>query len=254
VGEFLAEDLLRELRANGRRGMALVPRERASLLEGLELPDASLYDMHYHLPRALVRHDRDAADALREQLLACAPDHPVTLRARRSLANYDGDQVEMLACAEQMLALFPENQEALLLKLSCLRDLARREERLALLEEILSPGGETGSLSASERAGGEVRGGAHPVFLQQLAQELGPDAREAPRAIRCLRRAIHARAKPTGGTSSSLRGSSGERAASRRGWRFTALPPVSTTRTRRYRRATSLPPGISSRQKRRCSS
>jgi tetratricopeptide (TPR) repeat protein len=174
VGEFLADEMLHDLRANGPRGMALVPTASAALLEALELPDASLYDTHYGMQRALVRHDRDAARAFFEQLQASAPDHPVTLRARRSLASYDSDQVELLACAEQTLTRWPESQDALLLKLSCLRDLAGREERLALLEQ---------ACAMKE---------AHPVFRQHLVQELAPDAREVRRALQCLRRAIHA--------------------------------------------------------------
>ena len=47
VGEVLAEKLLEHYRSTGPRGVALVPRERADLLDGLDLPDTALYDAGY---------------------------------------------------------------------------------------------------------------------------------------------------------------------------------------------------------------
>jgi cellulose synthase operon protein C len=183
-GEALAEELLSHLRSTGPRGMALVPREKAGLLETLDLPDAPLYDQYHRLQRALQQHDRPEAQRIYEGLRETAPDHRLTQQARRSLAAYDSDPTELLACAERMLELYPDDGNLQLLKLSCLRDLARRDERLALLQ----------GLCAKKET--------HPVFRQQYAQELAPDAREHPRAIRLLRRCI--RVQPGEGGSQYL--------------------------------------------------
>src|SRR5262249_7060490 len=47
VHEALAPEMLEHLRSVGPRGMAMVPCEKAGLLDGIELLDASLYD-HLH--------------------------------------------------------------------------------------------------------------------------------------------------------------------------------------------------------------
>lgn len=170
-GEFLADEMLERYRATGPRGMALVPREQAALLE-LDLPDAELYDLLHQAQRALVRHDRAAAEVAGAGLTAKAPGHRLTLQSRRAFADYDADQSGMLACIQELLALYPDDGNLRLVQLACLRDLARREERLTLLKEICE------------------RADSHPIFWQQYARELSADAREYPTALRLLRRSL----------------------------------------------------------------
>jgi tetratricopeptide (TPR) repeat protein len=174
-GEAYADGLLERYRASGPRGMVLVPRGRAALLEGIELPEAALYDHVYRLRRALERHDRDGAAAALAALREEAPGHRLTHHARRHLAAYDADVTEQLAAVEALLGLFPEDVNLRLTQLACLRDLSRRDDRLALLGELCD------------------RRGADPLFLRRLAQELLADAREHPKAVRLALRALRAR-------------------------------------------------------------
>lgn len=173
--EYAVEPFLRGLAASGPRGLALVPAERAALLADLELPDASLYDLFYRLMQALQEHRREEACALKEQLQRQAPDHRLTWQARRSLACYDANPTELLAAIEGLLRLYPEDASLQLARLSCLRELARREERLQLL--------------AAQCA----RPDSDPVFWQQYAQELAADARCHPQAVRLLQRYLRQR-------------------------------------------------------------
>ena len=73
---------------------------------------------------------------------------------------------------ESLLQLNPEDQALQLERLTCLRDLARRDERLATYQELCA------------------KKETHPVFCQQYAQELRDDARRHADAIWLLRRAI----------------------------------------------------------------
>lgn len=174
-GEFLVAPLCERYRSSGPRGMAMVPPDKAALLDGIELLDAELYDTLFVANEALTRHRRDEAVAALEAMTARAADHRLTLQAQRSLAGYDSDTAATLECIEKSLAAFPEDSNALLSKLSCLRMLGRREERVSLLRAAAA------------------KKGADPVFWSQLAQELRDDAREHPEAVRLLRRALRLR-------------------------------------------------------------
>jgi tetratricopeptide (TPR) repeat protein len=173
--EYHAPGLLERYRATGPRGHALVPHDQAYRLDGLTLPDAGLYDRLYRLQRALQRHDRAAAAAECAALGAEAPDHRLTWHARRVLALYDADPAELLACADGLLRLFPGDQLCLLLRLSCLRDQARRDELIGALDAECA------------------RRDADPLFRRLRAREALADAREHPRAIRLLRHALRRR-------------------------------------------------------------
>lgn len=174
--EFIADAAFKRYTSTGPRGMLLAPADRAAaLLEGIELPDAPLYDLMHDVQRALVAHDRAAARAACQRMAQEAPDHRLTLWAQRSLASYDADPTEGLALTERLLAAHPDDPNLQLGKLSYLRVLARREERLAMLSAICDTKG------------------SDPVFWQQLAMELKEDAREQPRALRLIRRALRFR-------------------------------------------------------------
>ncbi|TXT49746.1 MAG: TPR domain-containing protein [Limisphaerales bacterium] len=171
VVEYHAEKTLEGQQASGPRGMAMVPRARAALLDGLELPEAAFYDLHHEALLALSRHDRPAALAAVERLEAAAPGHRLALQARRAVAHYDANAIEILAQVEKLLALLPKDVNLQLTRLSCLRELGRREERLKILS-TLGTGKE-----------------ADPLYWQEHASELVEDAREHTTALRLLRRA-----------------------------------------------------------------
>ncbi|HEY7310169.1 MAG TPA: tetratricopeptide repeat protein [Gemmataceae bacterium] len=173
--EFLADTMLEHYRSVGPRGMAMVPKEHADLLYDLDLPEAGLYDQMYQLQRALQDHDRDRAVAIYQNMRAAAPDRRLTLQARRILAMYDSDSAELLAALEELLKLFPDDALLTLSKISALREMARRDERLALLQKMCG------------------RKDADALFWRQYAQELSADAREHPTAIRLLNRVFRFR-------------------------------------------------------------
>lgn len=174
-GEFIVATMLERYRATGPRGMALVPHAEAHQLDGLDLPDAALYDHVYRLQRAMEAHQRGRAAEALAALEAAAPGHRLTLQARLLLARYDADHAKFLAAVEGLLGLFPQDGVFEMAKVACLGQLVRRDERLALLRAVCD------------------RKDADPVFWRALAQELSADARAHGTAMRLLRRALRHR-------------------------------------------------------------
>ena len=179
-----AEGLLEEQAFSGPRALALVPAEKAHLLEGLQLPDAALHDHLDALEAALVKHDRASAERFLNALQSEAPGHRITLHARRALARYDDHVPDSLAAAEALLAAFPDSPLAELDQLALMARLGRREERRR---------------SLVARVG---RGKSDPWYLHALAEELYRDARERDRTRALLHR--HMRARPWSGASYQL--------------------------------------------------
>lgn len=181
ANEGLADKVLARYAAYGPRGMALIPVAERAKLDALDLPDAAGWDQLHALDAALVAHRRNAAQQIFQELQAEFPDHRLTREARRRLATYDQNPTEQLAAAEGLLEFNPEDQSLQLERLACLRELARREQRLEIYQQVCS------------------KKETHPIFWQQYAQELRIDARRHPDAIWLLRRAI--RRWPTEGLS-----------------------------------------------------
>lgn len=170
VGAFLKSQA-----ASGPRGMAMVPADRGALLDGVELPDAELYDLLHACSRALDTHDRGAAVAAVEALEAKAPGHRLARQGRRALAAYDANTPALLGAIDHLLELFPEDANLMLGRINCLRELAPRSERLRWLAAQCS------------------RQGSDALLWQELGFELSTDAREHASALRCLRRARRVR-------------------------------------------------------------
>jgi tetratricopeptide (TPR) repeat protein len=170
--EFFADTFFDRYEATGPRGMALVPADRAELLNALSLPDEELHERRYRVEIALDEHRRADAEAEVIALEAAHPDHLVTWTARRHLEGYDGDVPGMLAVTEKTLARYPRDPRSLLAKVSFLRELGSRDDRLALLK----------SLAEDKKS--------EPACWQQYAQELSEDAREHVRARLYLTKAI----------------------------------------------------------------
>jgi len=185
-GEFMAEKFLEDSRATGPRGTVLVPREKAALLDGLELPEEEIYEELDRVACALRSHQPEDAREVVERLERDHPGHRLTLEARARLATYDGDASTALRCTERLLEQFPDAPMFRLLKLSFLGELARREQRTELLREACR-GPETAV-----------------VFWQRYAAELLDDARQHREAAYWLRRAM--RADPAAGENYRLLG------------------------------------------------
>lgn len=170
--EMLADPLLEDMAAFGPRAMTVVPAEFASRLDGLDLPDARLFDEFYAMQRALLGHDRPAAAAALDRLTHEAADHWLALHARRTLANYDGDHVAVLACIDRQCAKFPDNSALQVSRLGTLATLGRHAERLKSLEELCA----TTDCAA--------------VFWRDYGRELSQDFRRLREARDWLRRAL----------------------------------------------------------------
>ncbi len=172
-GEFVAKPYLEQAASHGPRGMIVVPAGQAALLEGIELPDAALYDRWYALRRALVAHDRARAQQEADALRAADPQHLCTFKAERELALYDGHMPQQLEATRRLRALFPDDANYHLDELQMLRALGRADELNAALRTC--------------KRYGEV------AFLRERAEVLMNDAQTQRRAMkdmwRVLRRA-----------------------------------------------------------------
>lgn len=176
-GEALADELLKSCRSVGPKGFVMVPREEAARLEGLDLAEVELLDRLHALQVALREHDRERAAKAHEALRAAADGHRLELQARLALAVYDADASGLLRALEELLKLFPEDVNFRIGQLSCLRELGRRDDRLAVFAQCCE-----GSK-------------ADPILQRQYAQELLVDAREHARTVRLARRVL--RVRPT---------------------------------------------------------
>jgi predicted Zn-dependent protease len=170
-----ADEFIEAYRHSGPRCLVLVPRERAEVLDGLELDDSELYDMLYEIEGALDAHDRKRAAAACARLMVRAPAHRVARAGRRALAAYDEDPLAVLAIAQEALAADPENLLAVADRLMTQGAGAPRSARLEALEQAL--------LHANKA----------PMFLELLANELAGDAREHARVLRLSKRALRIR-------------------------------------------------------------
>src|SRR5207249_3653421 len=137
---------------------------------GIVLPDAPLYELVYRLHHSMEAYDRDAAGRALAELQATAPDHRLTLHARYIMGRYDAHNVEQLAAIDELLKRFPDDPTFLLARVSVLRELDRRDERLTLLKQLSS------------------QPSADLIFAQQYAQELVSDTREQRTSERLLRK------------------------------------------------------------------
>lgn len=171
-GECIGAPFLEAAASHGPRGMVVVPPERATVLEGIALADAALYDHSYALRRALLRHDRVVAGEHAAQLAAAAPGHRLDLQAQRELSFYDCNQPRQLELTRSLLALFPNDGNLLLDEAQLLRGIGHPKERRERVEAL-----------------GQRRN-PEPLFLREYAEWLTEDARTHPRAQRILRRML----------------------------------------------------------------
>jgi len=174
-GEWLATEFLERYAASGPRGMLLLPPAEMHRLDGLELPDALLYDCFYRLRRALHTYDRNAAQSHFEEMEGLDAGDRLTLRARWALASYDGSLTRQLAAVEELLARYPKNGSYLWSKLILLRELARHTDYHQLLHELA------------------VEKEIDTVFWREWAEELRKDARRWNESRRLMLRVLRFR-------------------------------------------------------------
>jgi cellulose synthase operon protein C len=195
--EPLGREMLQRLAPYGPRGMVLVPADQQALVADVTLPDCDLYDSLYRLEATLSAHNREEAAELYMQLKGTAPDHASTYFAGIAIASYDKDRQRHFELVEERSKLWPTEPNLLMNRISWLRTLGRREDRLALLEQICNTRkaeAKKPAVAAAEADTAEqdvARAASfHPIFLHQLASVLIEDARTEARAEGILLRAI----------------------------------------------------------------
>lgn len=111
TGEVLAEPLLEDQRSTGPRVMALVPAERADLIDdlGKELFESAMYDLVYEIERSLEKHDRRSAGEFLKRLNEEHPGHRLAIVAQWSVANYDSNNPMVYAALQDLLAKYPDD-------------------------------------------------------------------------------------------------------------------------------------------------
>lgn len=173
--EANARELYRAQESVGPRGMLMVPRDRAHLLNDVDLPESDLYDLYHSLMLALDAHDREQAVTRLREMEGHDRTHRLALTARRALAAYDGDTPTVLDALDHLHERYPQDPALQLARLSALRELSTREYRLLWLDGIVR------------------RGAADAMLLLEYAVELAVDDRETGRAMWYLRRALRRR-------------------------------------------------------------
>ncbi len=171
-GAAAADELLESQASHGPRGMLLVPSDRSELIDGVELPDAELYDMLHEMDGALIRHDRDAAMNVHHAIEKKAPEHRLYWQAQRQLAIYDGNEQGILKAVKQLCKTYPDDESLQMSELSLLGNLGRSEERIQRLRELVA------------------KPIPHPLLKLQLAESLALDGRYRDEAYTLLREAI----------------------------------------------------------------
>lgn len=170
--EYEAAPLFEHQQSNGPRALVFVPPEQAHRLQGITLPEADAWDHGHALLAALQRHDRPAAVAALQRLEADFPASDSTLRARRHLALYDGDEPRILAATDELLARYPEDRNLQLSRLASLMEVRGEAAADAWLAELVA------------------RPFPDALLLVRQAGRLLQDARRAPEAMAALRRAL----------------------------------------------------------------
>lgn len=170
--EYEAEPFFERYRAHGPRGLLLLPQHERERLQGLDLPDAEAWDRYFEVQAALARHERSAARLAAAALESEQPGHWLQILAARSVALYDGDEPQILACTERLLALHPDDGAYALSKAASLWAIGGREAHRAwLAERAQAPGADAST-------------------WVRLADRVAEDERCLPEALALLRRAL----------------------------------------------------------------
>lgn len=171
-GEFDAQAFFDSHRSSGPRGMLLIPECEAHRADGINLPDAPLWDLYHQAMLALSMHDRQTAVEATRSLSSTAPDHRLSITAARSMAYYDSNEPSGLVEVERLLQLYPNDANLALQKAGILRVLGSRTECEdwwnAIQESI----------------------GFDPIVAVRYAQFLAEDARQQRKVFNWLERTL----------------------------------------------------------------
>jgi len=166
------EGFLKDYEAHGPRSMLVLPAEKRTLVDGVTLPEAELYDMVHAVEAALQGHHRTLAQQWFDHLCQHAPGHRLTWQAQLSLAAYDDNPVKSHEALTALAALYPEDAP---IAWRAFRSMRERRPRGESLEEL-------------ERRTRDPK--CDPVFHTELARMLADDDRTARRATHLLHRLL----------------------------------------------------------------
>ena len=138
VIEALKTNLIDNYRAFGPRGLVLIPKEQASKLDHLQLPDSDQFDRQYEIAIALQEHDRDTAAAIVEEMRTRDPDHWMTQWCELDLAIYDSNGPVQLDKVGKLREAFPDDDVLWLQENRLLSMLDRSDVVVERLREAIS--------------------------------------------------------------------------------------------------------------------
>lgn len=170
--EFLADELLENQKSNGPRGMALVPKDKAQLLDGLNFLESRHYDYLFEVDSALEKHNRQKALESLASMEKEFPEHRLTWSARWALAAYDSNTPKLLKAVEALQKKFPDDLNLKMSYLSISQEFISRDEKIKILEEFCK----------SEKP--------DPLLWQMFGYELSLDANSHQRAFHWLYKSL----------------------------------------------------------------
>ncbi len=170
--EFQTDKMLESYASSGPRGMALVPEAQAHLFESIVFPDCELYDLYFEMQLSLESHQRAEAEQTLKKMFKVDRKHRLSINAYGALARYDSDITKTEAALAKLSKMYPKDVNFKLMRLACLAELGKAEDRVRTLREI------------------NAEPDCDPLFWTQLAAELSGDARQHDTVKYLLHRAI----------------------------------------------------------------
>lgn len=135
--EMLTKETILNEAYSGARCIAFVPKEKSDLLSKFEFPASNLYPLWDNYWCAQQRNDFLTAQKALTKLKDLDPSHRITLRVERDFAVWNNDTTKIFDLNTKLLQIFPEETVLLNSQYFCLRDLGKREQGLALLDDYL---------------------------------------------------------------------------------------------------------------------
>lgn len=166
--EMLAQESIEYYAADGPRCVVLADPASIGDLDNIALPARELYDIYYQINAALnLNHPEQAAELI-STMSGQAPEHRLTLEARRAFAIYEQNEVQLLKMTEALQQKFPHNINLQLSKITSLSYLHSEQRKRGYLETLCE------------------QPDCHFLIKSRLAEELRFDERELSRARKLL--------------------------------------------------------------------
>ena len=175
--EWMHKHFFKHYASCGPRALLMVPPEQKEKLDGIELPDAELYDICHQINHALENHDRPAAAEFQQKLAEAAPEHRLVHHTAGLLANYDDDTRAQMKVYEAMIEQFPKAERFRFYHYLRRANFVTREQQIEFLRGRVS----------------RKRKKIFVLYFKELADLLAEDSRELDEALYRYRRTLHYR-------------------------------------------------------------